>query len=409
MKQRIVTKNFVCAFISLMCNSFCTYILMSTMAEYVTSFGKAASIGGLITGLFIVGALFSRLYSGRGLEKHGWKKIGMVFSIIFLAACALYSFAPNLTALALIRFVHGFGSGALMNAILIIGVSEIPKERYGEGTGYFMMSTSLGVAIGPFMGGLIYDNFGGSGCFIASTICCLVIVIFLAMTDTRSVDPWYQRQETLKEENNKVMSSDGRADTGIKKRFDINDYVEVRAIPVSFCILFLCFGYSAMMSFYRLYAQFTGLERQFRSFFIIYALMLIVSRPAAGKIQDRWGDNAVCYPCITAQAVGLFLVAWKPCMLTIVICALFGALGYGTLNSVLNVIVNRNVTDERRSFAISTYWAFSDLGLGVAPAILGLIASVSDYRVLFYAAAFISLAALPTYFLVWGRSLKRKG
>ena len=389
MKERIVTKNFVCAFIALMCNSFCTYILMSTMAEYVTSFGKAASVGGLITGLFIVGALFSRLYSGRGLEKHGWKRIGMVFSIIFLAACALYSFAPNLTALAAIRFVHGFGSGALMNAILIIGLSEIPKSRYGEGTGYFMMSTSLGVAIGPFMGGLIYDNFGGSGCFIASTICCLVIVIFLAMTDTRKVDPWYQRQEI--------------EETPEKKTFSIHNYLEVRAIPVSFCILFLCFGYSAMMSFYRLYAQFTGLERQFRSFFIIYALMLIVSRPAAGKIQDRFGDDAVCYPCIIAQALGLFLVAWRPCMLTIVICALFGALGYGTLNSVFNVIVNRNVSDERRSFAISTYWAFSDLGLGIAPAILGIIATASDYRVLFYAAALISFAALPTYFLVWGR------
>ncbi|PRR69125.1 Tetracycline resistance protein, class B [Clostridium thermopalmarium DSM 5974] len=146
-----------------------------------------------------------------------------------------------------------------------------------------------------------------------------------------------------------------------------------------------------------------GNINEFKYFFLIYAAMLIVSRPAAGKIQDKVGDNAICYPCIIAQTVGILLIAWKPCMITIIICALCGALGYGTLNSTLNVIVNRQVSDERRPFAVSTYWAFSDLGVGIAPAILGAIATASNYHVLYYVAALISLIAFPIYWGVWGR------
>ena len=407
MKERILTKNFVFTFMAQLCIALCAYTLMSTMTEHVTSLGATASMGGLITGLYVFGGLFSRIYSGIGLEKYGWKRIGLVFGMIYLIACALYAFAPNIPVLILIRFMHGIGSGATMNAIMISGVAGLPKSRYGEAIGYFMMSTSLGVAIGPFVGGLIYDRFGGNGCFFISTIFSLLIVVFFALTDLRDLDPWYKTHGKNKTSENSISHSEPAAlnDPSEKKKTKkISDLVELKAVPISLVILFLCFSYAALMSFYRLYSQYTGLERQFRSFFLIYAAMLVLSRPVAGKIQDRFGDNAVCYPCIILQALGIFLVSWKPCMLTIIICALLGALGYGTMNSVLNVIVNRNSTDERRSYAMSTYWAFSDIGLGIAPAILGMIATATNYRVLFFAATFISFLALPIYFLVWGKN-----
>ncbi|WP_207642641.1 MFS transporter, partial [Ruminiclostridium josui] len=65
-------------------------------------------------------------------------------------------------------------------------------------------------------------------------------------------------------------------------------------------------------------------------------------------------------------------------------------------------------TDERRPFAVSTYWALSDIGVGIAPAILGAIATVSDYHVLYYVAALISLISLPIYWLFWGKRVVEK-
>ncbi|MGI5978313.1 MAG: MFS transporter [Oscillospiraceae bacterium] len=399
MKEKIVTKNFVCTFIAQLSLALVMYTLMSTITEYVAAFGTTATIAGLVSGIYVVGGLFSRMYSGNAMEKYGWKKIAVIFAIIHFAASCLYMFADNVVLLLIIRFIHGIGFGATMNAVMIIAMSGLPKSRYGEAAGYFMMSTSLGVAIGPFLGGLIYDKFGGNGCFIAAMVFSLIIVVSVSMADTKNLDPWYQKSKNIGRQ---------KQDANGVKGFHIDSIIEKKAIPISLCIFCLCFGYAALMSFYRLYAQYTGLTNEFKYFFLIYAAMLIVSRPLAGKLQDKLGDNAVCYPCIMAQVVGIALLAWKPCMITIVICALCGALGYGTLNSTLNVIVNRQSTDERRPFAISTYWAFSDLGVGIAPAILGAIATASDYHVLYFTAALISLAALPIYWFCWGRLRKKQ-
>ena len=393
MKERILTRNFVCAFSTQLCLALVMYTLMTTITEYATSFGAAASVAGLVSGAYVVGGLFSRMYSGIAMEKYGWKRVALVFGIIHLLASCLYGLANQVVLLLLIRFIHGIGFGATMNAGMIIGMAGLPKSRYGEAAGYFMMSASLGVAIGPFMGGLIYDRFGGTGCFLAATIFSLLIVLFVAAMDIRDLDPWYHRTA-------EVGVSRSIRRTGLR----ISSFLEVKAVPISLCIFCLCFGYASLMSFYRLYAQYTHLTAEFRYFFLIYACMLLLSRPAAGILQDRLGDNAICYPCILAQTLGIALLAWKPCMLTIVICALCGALGYGTLNSTLNVIVNRQVTDERRPFAVTTYWAFSDLGVGVAPAILGAVVSAWDYHAMYFIAALLSFLALPLYWLFWGRN-----
>ena len=379
MKEKIITRNFVCTFTAQLCLALVMYTLMSTITEYVTNLGATATVAGLVSGLYVVGGLFSRIYSGSAMQKHGWKQIALIFSVIHFSASILYSFCETIPLLLLVRFIHGIGFGATMNSVMLIAMSSLPKRRYGE-------------AIGPFVGGKIYDTFGGSGCFTAASIFSLLIVFTILLSDTRNIDPYYT------EEGKALRSADAQ-----KKPFSINNLLEVKAIPISLCIFCLCFGYASLMSFYRLYAQATDLTQEFSSFFLIYAACLLVSRPLVGKLQDKIGDNTICYPCMAAQVVGLLLLAWKPCMLTIVVCAVCGALGYGTLNSVLNVIVNRQVSDERRSYAVTTYWAFSDIGVGIAPMILGSIATAFNYHVLYYVAAAISFLALPIYLLCWGR------
>ena len=400
MKERIISRNFVCTFVAQLSLALVMYTLMSTITEYATTLGVTAAIAGLVSGVYVVGGLFSRMYSGYAMLRYGWKRIALVFGLIHLAASCLYGLAGNVLLLLVIRFIHGIGFGATMNAVMIIGMASLPRSRYGEAAGYFMMSTSLGVAIGPFLGGLIYDRFGGNGCFVAATVFALLIVLAMSFTDTRALDPWYRNRVQGKKRN--------RGGEAKPKWIHLDKLIERKAVPISLCIFCLCFGYAALMSFYRLYAQETHLTREFRFFFLIYAAMLLVSRPAAGIIQDRWGDNEVCYPCILAQTIGIMLLAWKPCVVTIVTCALCGALGYGTLNSTLNVIVNRQISEERRPYAISTYWAFSDLGVGVAPGLLGLIATACNYRVLYFASALISLLALPIYWGCWGRKVQKK-
>lgn len=394
-KESYLTRNYLCMFMVQLCLVLVLYTLMSTMTEYAAQLGATTTTAGLVSGVYLVGAVFSRIYSGCAMQKYGRRQIALIFCLIHLAASLLYRYCSNMVLLILIRFLHGLGFGATVNAAMLIVMSEIPKSRYGEGFGIFMLSTSLGVAVGPYIGGLIYDHFGGTGCFTAASIISFVAVACVLCSNTRASDPYY----TLA----------GGAGPAPQKRepLNLNRIFEKKALPISLCVFCLCFGYAALMSFHRLYAQSTNLTKEFSHFFLIYAAVLLVSRPVVGKLQDRVGDNIICYPCMLGQVLGLTLLAWRPCMITIVVCAVLGAMGYGTLCSVLNVVVNRQVEDDRRSYAITTYWAFSDFGLGIAPMLLGSVAAVSNYHILYFAAALISLCGMPIYWLSWGRKQKK--
>jgi MFS family permease len=120
----------------------------------------------------------------------------------------------------------------------------------------------------------------------------------------------------------------------------------------------------------------------------------VLSRPVAGKIQDRNGDLIICVVGIVAQSVGLFLIAVWPSPLTVMICAVCAALGFGTLNSACTTIVTRNAPEHRRSYAVSTFYIFCDGTMGFGPALLGLFA-VNGYAPVYMISSVITLLALP--------------
>ena len=137
----------------------------------------------------------------------------------------------------------------------------------------------------------------------------------------------------------------------------------------------------------------------FSLFFIIYSIVLVASRPIAGRIQDNYGDRIICFTGIIAQAIGLFLIAWMPSAITVFICAVCAALGFGTLNSACTAIVTRDTTPNRRPYAISTFFIFCDGTMGFGPALLGSFVSASSgYAPVYFISSLITLIALPIAF-----------
>ena len=171
---------------------------------------------------------------------------------------------------------------------------------------------------------------------------------------------------------------------------------EIKAIPVSLFTALTALGYVSILSFYRLYAVEVDLVDVFSIFFLIYSIVLLASRPVAGRIQDNHGDKFICIFGIVVQAIGLFLIAYNPNTITVIACAVCAALGFGTLNSVCATIVTRNASLNRRSYAISTFYVFCDGTIGFGPAFLGCFVSASSgYAPIYYIASFITLLALP--------------
>ncbi|MBE6489882.1 MAG: MFS transporter [Methanobrevibacter sp.] len=374
-EDRIFTKSFLLVFGALLFTALVMYVLMSTVTEYATAMGSSAMIAGLVSGIYIFGGLCSRIYSGNALERIGWKKTALIFMSIHFISCLLYFLVSDVTLLIIVRFIHGIGFGASANAIVTIASDVLPKKRFGEAFGYFMLGTTLAVGLGPFIGGFAYDFTGSNGCFLLASIFSALALISIYFVDVSAHDP-------------------GNNPKAIQSSFGIDKVFEVSAIPVSFFTALTSLGYISILSFNRLYAAEINLTSAFSWFFIIYCVILIVSRPIAGKVQDKGGDMIVCVTGIVAQAIGLFLIAVYPSTLTVIICAVCAALGFGTLNSACTTIVTRNVSENRRSYAVSTFFIFCDATMGFGPALLGIFA-VSGYAPVYLISSIITLLALP--------------
>ena len=370
--DRIFTRDFFLIFLALLFTALVMYALMSTVTEYATSMGTTATIAGLVSGIYIFGGLCSRIYSGNALARIGWKRTALIFMSIHFIACLLYFIVNNVELLLVVRFIHGIGFGASANAIVTIASEILPKNRFGEAFGYFMLGTTIAVGLGPYIGGALYDIFGSNGSFLAASLFSLIALIAMILI---KVD----------EPDHDIISNEY---TGLEKVF------EYKAIPVSLFTALTSLGYVSILSFYRLYASEVNLTDAFSWFFIIYSIVLIVSRPIAGKIQDKHGDMIICVTGIIAQTVGLFLIAVVPSTLTVIVCAVCAALGFGTLNSACTTIVTRNASEARRPYAVSTFFIFCDATMGFGPALLGSFA-VAGYAPVYSISSIITLLALP--------------
>ncbi len=397
-EDKIFTIDFFLIFGALLFSALVMYALMSTVTEYATSMGTSATIAGLVSGIYIFGGLCSRIYSANALERRDWKKLAIIFLSIHFLACIFYFFANNVSLLLIVRFIHGLGFGASANAIVTIASAILPKKRFGEAFGYFMLGTTIAVGLGPYISGFFYDNWGSFGSFSLATAFAFLGLLCVLLLDISKYEIKHNSEiensmDRDKTPNNAILEEKGRIRGVIDKIF------EVPAIPVSLFTGLTSLGYVSILSFYRLYAVEVDLVGAFSLFFIIYSIVLVASRPIAGRIQDNYGDKIVCFTGIIAQAIGLFLIAWMPSAITVFICAVCAALGFGTLNSACTAIVTRDTSANRRPYAISTFFIFCDGTMGFGPALLGsFVSAASGYAPVYFISSFITLLALPIAF-----------
>ena len=398
--ERIFTKSFFLIFTALLFTALVMYALMSTVTEYASSMGSSATIAGLVSGIYIFGGLCSRIYSANALDRKDWKRLALIFLAVHFLACILYFFADNTVFLIIVRFIHGLGFGAASNAIVTIATEILPKKRFGEAFGYFMLGTTIAVGLGPYISGFFYDNWGAIGSFGLATTFSAIALVCIAILDINKYEVRHNAEvENHIESESLSLDDNVSLDEKGKIRGIIDKILEVPAIPVSLFTALTSLGYVSILSFYRLYAVETDLVSAFSLFFLVYSIVLVASRPIAGKIQDNYGDRIICFTGIIAQAIGLFLIAWMPSTITVLICAVCAALGFGTLNSACTAIVTRDTTVNRRPYAISTFYIFCDGTMGFGPALLGSFVSLSSgYAPVYFISSFITLLALPIAF-----------
>lgn len=364
------------------------YIPMVVVTNYsMNAYGASESLAGMVASIFIVGALVSRLVAGTFIAVMGARRLLVVSVIAEVAFSALYFLDAGLYPLMVLRFVHGFWYGTASSSVGTAVTSIIPDSHKGEGVGYFMLSNTLGTAVGPFFGIALSQSLGihgvFAGCLAAAAIC---LVSLLGFRPGKAAA--------------KPSSSAPRAH-GVKA------LLEPTTVPIGIAACLVFFSYSAVLTFLTPFAEETNLTGAASFFFVAYAIAMFVSRLFTGKLFDRHGAVAVMVPSFFCAAAGFALIGTAPNGVMLIIGAAVLGFGIGTIQSCGLTMAVQATTIDRLSFANSTYYAFTDLGVGIGPLVLGAIIPMVGYRGLFLSMIVVIAVAFLWYLVVEKRHRAR--
>jgi MFS family permease len=383
-KERLWTKDFITVAVTNFLIYVVFYLLMVVMASYaVDKFHASTSIAGLVSGIFIIGILVGRLGTGRIIEDMGSRKVLIAGTMFFIITSALYLAAINVPLLIIIRFLHGFAYGVASTATGTIVAKIIPDARRGEGIGYYSMSQILATALGPFLGIILSRHVDFKVIFIVTSIVASIsfAISFVVSEPTRKAP----------------MQDQTRA----VKSFQISNFLEFKAIPISIIVLIVGFGYSVVLTFISLYSKQLHLEEAASFFFIVYAIAVIVSRPFSGRLLDVKGANYVVYPCLLIFAIGMLLLSQANYGITLLLAGAIIGLGYGNFLSCGQAISIKGAPPHRLGLATATYYIFLDVGFGVGPYLFGSLVPSMGYRGLYSMMAMVILATIILYYFLY--------
>jgi len=386
-------KLWTVAFTLIILVNFFTYvgnfILMSTLPLLILHIGGSKLMAGLITGIYSLTGFISRLKIGNLLDRKGRTSIMFTgLSLLLLTIISYNAVAYSVILLLMLRAVHGIGWSTVTTSTSTIAADLIPPTRRSEGMGFFGISISLAMVIGPGLGLYIMEHYNDTLLFLISA--CFII---LALVAGFSKKYYCQNQISL------YPSMVEKAIENIELKNKKAAIIERTALWPSFLFFIIVTTYSTIMIFLPPYASDRGVT-DIGSFFIIIALAMLFTRLTAGRIADRYGIAKVLVPGMLLLGIALLILFVASSLPTFLIAAVFYGLGYGIVQPALNAWVISLAPVERRGTANATFLCAMDMGGILGAVVWGIVAQIFGFSYIFLSSAILIILAIILYLAI---------
>jgi MFS family permease len=152
--------------------------------------GFGPAVGAEMLSLMLMGGVVSRIVFGLLADRLGGIGSVLIGSTLQCLALFLYLPADGLVPLYVVSLVFGLAQGGIVPGYALIVREYLPAREAGERVGFVMMATVLGMALGGWMSGWIFDTTGSyqlaflNG--IGWNLLNIAILVFLLLRGRRS-------------------------------------------------------------------------------------------------------------------------------------------------------------------------------------------------------------------------------
>jgi MFS family permease len=152
------------------------------MVSYAAYCGVAPLTAATVLGAAGLAALSGRIICGLLADRVGAKRTLVTCLVLQSGAISLYGLAHSLDTLYVVSAVFGFSYGGAMPLYAILVREYFPAGIMGSVFGVVAMIAAFGMALGPPVGGWLFDTFGGYGWLYVGSSAIGITAALMAMT-----------------------------------------------------------------------------------------------------------------------------------------------------------------------------------------------------------------------------------
>ena len=371
MYERMWNKDFILLIVSNFLMYITYYAVISALPIYLVSELHATkSQVGLVVAAYTIASVLIRPFSGFALDRFSRRMVFLIALVVYTMLFAGYLVALTITIIIVLRFAQGLTWGFTTISGSTIAVDIIPAAQRGEGIGYFALSTTLGMSVGPVIGLFICHHWGYLAMFLSG--------LFISLASFASAYFIH-------------LPKQSRSEKPIRLRWD--NLFDKKSVRPSLNVMIIMITYGGLLSFIALYGREIGI-RNTSLFFLIFACGIASSRLAAGKEFDKNGPRKIMTLCLILLIIGFPLLAMVQNAIGFYIAAIIIGFGIGVVFPIFQSMVNNLADTNHRGAANSTLYTALDLGMGFGMIMAGLIAQHISIAAIFAISSVVCIAGL---------------
>ena len=337
-------------------------IIIPILPAYLQSIGQGGTAAGLMIAIFAGAQLIFSPIAGKWTDQYGRRKM-IIYGLVGLTASMFIFYAVDtIWWLYFSRVIGGIGAALLVPAIFAYVADITTMEQRAKGNSLISAAMSLGIVIGPGIGGFLTD-YGLKVPFLISAIVSLVAVIFSIIV--------------LKESQQEQAEGVHYDDESMVKKL-------VRSVKMPYFIplvitLVMSFGLMAYESVLGLFV-----DNEFGATPQEIALMItatgIISTIVQLFVVDRLvvnlGEEKVLNIFLGVATVGFLLSIFASSYVLFFGITLIIFLATSILRPVLNTLISK-LAGHEQGFAMGMNNAYMSIGNILGPTLAGLLYDVN--------------------------------
>ena len=346
-KETIWSAPYVALMATNFFQSMAAFMTNTTLPLYLDALGAATSMVGIVVGAFAITALLIRPFAGPAFDSFSRKRLLLVAQAVIVVSLVGYGAVRSIPGLFCMRLLHGLGIGCFGPLAMSLVSEFLPVSRLASGISIYALAQSFAQVIGPAIGLWLAEAIGFSNAYFvsAASVVVAMVGVFFVKEKPRERPPY---------------------------RLSLDRMFAREAVPKAAVMCLLSIAFAGITSYLVLYGALLGIEGM-GTYFVVYALCLVATRPLFGKMADRFGAPRVLLVGVLFFAASYVMLWQVRDFAGFIAVAVVGSAGFGACVPLVQSMALASVLMERRGAATNTSFTGMDVGMLIGPATAGFV------------------------------------